>query len=351
MLLAYCLLNVVAFAVLVIASHWSPSAFKLLFARRMRWFGLYYEPVLLWVWPLKVWVLNPYFRSLQGEFDSDHLYLDQLIKLADKSTLPGSGLLDLFHGDKKQIAWLQGEPGTGKTEMVAEFMRRYLAAPYLWIASTAYAFIPVVVRMREVESRSFEKYVRDVMESHGMVFDDQGLFGRFLRSGGFLVILDGLNEASVDEKVRDGLVLSFAKSARRVKFLATSQTLPPCDSRSLELYRLPPTTPELARELIVAFLGEAKGRAAIADTPKSLWGEIGSAYDVRLVADLVSRSVSLPENRLGLYQAALDLAAMAWNGRGAFPEDLICRVAWETWIAQSGWLFTGERLGRTYCDH
>ena len=60
--------------------------------------------------------------------------------------------------------------------------------------------------------------------------------------------------------------------------------------------------------------------------------DLRSGYDVRLIADLAGdrpMGGALPENRLCFYHAIL--AAVTLPDRSPYPEDELCRVAWEMW--------------------
>src|SRR5262249_45588408 len=139
-----------------------------------------------------------------------------------------------------------------------------------------------------------------------MPFDDAEFFARLLRSGGFLIILDGLNEADLEKPLRE-----FAATMPSVRLLMTSQLS--AFDRDLPDYELSPLTPEHAKSLLIAFLGKEVGEKAKEQIAPALWDNIRSGYDVQLLADLARDSHKLPQDRLGLYTMTIGRAEEYYN--------------------------------------
>jgi hypothetical protein len=111
---------------------------------------------------------------------------------------------------------------------------------------------------------------------------------------------------------------------------------------------LPPTIDKVLRALLEEFLGKDDGTRIyqyIMSSPLSK--AIRSGYDVRLLADLIERGVDpdeLPKDRVGLYELILDSVSLS-DGQ-VYPEDRLCRAAWELWREGERQLVPDEDLPR-----
>jgi hypothetical protein len=179
---------------------------------------------------------------------------------------------------------------------------------------------------------------RMAVSAFGVPFEDHALFRAMVRSGGFLLVLDGANEVERDEEIN-----LFARSAPAVRLLVTSQ-LP--GSAHFTNRHLPRTILEDIRPLLCLFFGEERGArvlARIESTP--LLGAIRSGYDVRLIADLVEDrgpDVALPTDRLDLYRLILDTIRTPSGAQ--YSEEGLCKAAWSMWSAGERKLVAGKHL-------
>jgi hypothetical protein len=178
------------------------------------------------------------------------------------------------------------------------------------------------------------------VSAFGVPFEDSSLFRAMIRSGGFLLVLDGANEVE-----RDNEIELFARSAPTVRLLVTSQ-LP--GTEYFTNLHLPRSIDDEIKPLLCLFLGQDKGEqifARIERTP--LLKAIRSGYDVRLIADLVEDQgpdVALPTDRLGLYQLILDAIRMPSGSK--FPEESLCKAAWAMWRDGERKLEAGKHLDK-----
>jgi hypothetical protein len=199
--------------------------------------------------------------------------------------------------------------------------------------------IPIIVPLREyrgvpVEPGHPEDWVASATQmavsAFGVTFEDQGLFRAMIKSGAFLLVLDGANEVE-----RENEIELFARSAPAARILVTSQV--PGSDYFIN-WHLPYTITEEVEPLLCLFLGAETGKAIYARIKATpLLSAIRSGYDVRLIADLVERrgpDVALPPGRLGLYELILATIQMPDNSK--FPEERLCKAAWEIWRVDGG---------------
>jgi hypothetical protein len=332
LVLLYGVVNVIAFFVLVVASRRSKKCFDILSDPLVRKISIYYGFALTYVTFIRVWVFERYFDELKAGY-STQAASDKDEGATGFKYLPGPiyGARNSKHltteFDKwlygHQRVWIKGGPGTGKTEIIRALVYEYSRSSSLREAWNRFGFIPIVISLRDLISGQVPAMAQRALSSKKMTFDssDQGFFGRLLESGGFLIILDGLNEGKVDADVID-----YAMTKVDVHMLVTSQASPL--KGSFTEYELPVVRGEFAKDLLRLFVGEEKAKQSTKESPE-LWDQIESAYDVRLVADLVEKGNAVPAGRLDLFRAMLDeVNALAGNGS---LESAVCRLAWDLW--------------------
>jgi hypothetical protein len=318
--IGYGTMTILVFVGLVLGSRWSRRCFELLTDPLVRRFGIYFGFALKHVRLIRLWVFERYYQRVKANLKIDHEYVDRLVRRID-----GSGLLTTMLLEDLMVhphIWLWGKPGTGKTEAVNMLMRKYFAAASLRQAWKRYKFIPIAVPLRHVTGRSLVEAAIDELRQNEMPFDDEKYFKRFFPSGDFLLLLDGFNEVALDEVA----VLGIPPS---VRVLVTSQTRVQETGEGVERLELSPVTPDFAGRLLLAFLGEEKGREAKAEVAKSLWDEIESGYDVKLIADLFGAGRKLPSNVLKLYDSLFYWAAALYSDD--YPMQAVAQFAWNCW--------------------
>lgn len=252
--------------------------------------------------------------------------------------------------------WIQGNPGMGKTALVLDLKGAFFtdpALPTLHRAFARYRVIPIIVPLREYGHVAFdpktpEDWIVNVacacVSNDGVPFEDRSLFRAMLRSGGFMLVLDGANEVEHDKEID-----LFAQMTPAMRLLVTSQ-LP--GSSNFTNWQLPRRIDDEIKPLLCLFLGQGEGErtyARIAAMP--LLEAIRSGYDVRLIADLVQTQgpdVRPPEDRLGLYE--LILAAIKLPDGRAFPDESLSKAAWTMWRDGERKLKPGKHLDQDLLD-
>jgi hypothetical protein len=318
----YGTLNVLAFVGLVVGARWSRRCFEILTDPVVRKFGIYFGFALRHIRFVRLWVFERYYQQVKADLRTDHEYVDRPVLRVDGSEFPTSQMLDELKAHSH--VWLSGKPGTGKSEMVKMLMRTYFAEPSLRTAWKRFRFIPIGVPLRRVPGKTVVEIVMEALRQQELPFDDDKYFKRLFPSADFLVLLDGFNEVALDELA----VLAVPPS---VRLLITSQTRPQQAQDKFELLELSPVTPEFAKQLLIVFLGEERSQQTGEKIAKSLWEEIESAYDVKLIADLFNAGRKLPSNVSKLYEAIFDYAASLHSED--YPKQIVCEFAWNCWKA------------------
>jgi len=338
--------EITVFIALIVGAHWSAFCWRVLM-----------DPVwnkVVWAYwilrnagPLQRWAMARWFLAVRKSTGREP-YLPMSLSDEDGQNLSSADLPERIKEWPR--LWIQGNPGMGKTALV-DYVRSLFFAdpilPTLQKAYTRFGGIPIIVPLREYRHVAFDpskpedwvaSAARTAVSAFGMPFEDEGLFRAMIKSGGFLLVLDGANEVE-----RDSEIDLFAKSAPNVRMLVTSQSP---GSRFFANWHLPHTISDEIEPLLNLLLGEDLGKrifVRVKATP--LLSAIRSGYDVRLIADLIEthgEAAVLPADRLGLYQ--LILAAIQMPNGSQYPEDRLCKAAWTMWCNGERKLETGKLL-------
>jgi hypothetical protein len=277
--LVYSLINVIAFIVFILLSRWYQWAFDVFTSPWMQKGGLYFGFALCHIRFVRLWVFERYYWELKREFDEERPYLTAEIKRPDGTKVEPDILLGEFQ--KHPHILIQGEAGTGKTELLKRVLKIYCEPPSLRKAFKLHGFIPIMVPLREFgdpreigNESTIPNLVRLALDGKAMPFHDKGLFERLIRRKDFLVILDGLNEVDIDKQAS-----RFVAVSPKVRFLAASQTA--LLSTGIEVYQLSAMTPTFARSLLAKFIGDDRALEVGTATTEEFWKNIKSGYDVR----------------------------------------------------------------------
>ncbi|MBC5784765.1 hypothetical protein H8N03_17580 [Ramlibacter sp. USB13] len=325
------------------------SAALLWGARRNRWcfefltapnweaLKVWYRPVIFHVRPLRLWLLAAYFdrrRALimaRGNADAQGAYVPvQLLERRNPVSWSNEIHKELVEG---RPLWIQGEAGTGKSELVSAFERAFYSTGSWEQAIREYGFMPIVVRARDFpdtpdtpDAPWAAEMARHQFSSVGLQVQDAAFFYRLLRTGDVCLVIDGMNEVD-----RDAALQRYCNVVgSSVRLLATSQSLPRAwDIRCL---MLPVFDRALISSLLVNMLGQEAGERTIAQLNEQLVASVRSGYDVQLIAQCVQSGKRLPRTRLQLYDAAYEEGLQG----AAVPEVVdgaLANVAWDMFLS------------------
>ncbi len=383
--LTYTGISVLVFLALFFGARKSKRCFEILADPVTRKAGIYFGFALRYLTPVRIWVFERYYDKLKKDWPSNDSYVPYyLIPHTDKSDgkpadlIESTNIIKCLRNENRIL--IVGGPGTGKTALVKNLIQTYCEQPSLRAAWKRYGFIPIWVNLRELASSSdmsVIELVRSALEGQEVKFDEKDLFFELLlRNGGFLIILDGLNEVNIDSAVN-----KFAATMPSVKLLLTSQT--DLVSDSFKRYRLPFFDPHFAKTLLRKFIGGELANKAIQEVPE-LWPGIKCGYDVRLIEQIVktqetkkqesppqttktlksdrtkpplfdTQDSKLPKNRLELYKAMVKLSDTKYEKEKietrAFPWAVVCERAWNMWRDRQRRFQPDENLTDTDVKH
>ena len=303
--IGYAVLNLLAFVGLTLGARWSYRCFIILTDPTVRVLSVYFGAALRHITIVRRWVFERYYRKLQYAFPSVQ-YLEITTNKIELPVVPHARI------------WIEGAPGTGKTELTRELMRKHTRTTSFRQTWRAKPYIPVLIPLRNYSETSALELIRDVFAAFEFPMD-----AAFLRSllgtGDFLIIFDGLNESKAEADI-----LRFCDSYPSVRVIVTSQT----SSRAgFARSTLPVITGAFARSLLRLFVGDSQD---IPEESSPLWDAVESAYDVRLLAELVKVGRPIPESRVGLYEATLRSARASGLTEAGY--SAVCRLAWYLWL-------------------
>lgn len=332
----YAFLNILVTLLLIFLSRWYQGALELFTWPWLQRGSLYVGFLLCYIRFVRLWVFERYYQELKQEFAEDRRYLTAEIKRPDGTTVEPDKLLGELK--KHPHILIQGEPGTGKTELLKRVLKIYCAAPSLRRAFKLHGFILIMVRLRDFggpaetgDDTTIANLARLALKAKDMLFHDKTLFARLVRRKDFLIILDGLNEADIDKQA-----IKFVASSPKVRVLATSQT--PLSHDLIEVYQLPAMTPRFAKQLLAAFLEKGQADHVYTVTTEEFWGNIRSGYDVRLIQNAVEQKRPVPTTRLELFDATIRSAGEQ------YPLHILYEYAWVLWKKKERLFGEDEKL-------
>ena len=328
---------VASFLLLIIGARWSALCWRIVTDPVWNKLQIGFYFALRYAGPLQRWVMARWFDEVR-KGTSREPYLPMTLGTDDEEATARRSTDLLEHDAEWRRLWIQGNPGMGKTAMVRYLQSQFFAGedlPTLRGAFKRFRCVPIIVSLREYRHVAFDpshpedwviSVARMAASALGVTFEGDGPFRSMIKSGCFLLILDGANEVE-----RDDAIDLFARSAPKTRILVTSQV--PKEGSYFANLHLPRTITDEVEPLLRLFLGQEAGErtfASIRATP--LLSAIQSGYDVRLIANLIETQgshVVIPTDRLGLYQ--LILSTIHLPDGTQFPEENLCKAAWAMW--------------------
>nr|WP_315232907.1 hypothetical protein [uncultured Albidiferax sp.] len=335
-------LGILGSAVLLWGSRRYRWCFEFLTSNRWEALKIWYRPVIFYVRPLRLWVLAAYFDHRKRDLKDEEA---GAIDAVAPSYLPVQMLegrtssiqSDTVHAELKtgRPLWVQGEAGTGKSELVRHLEQTFFSMPSWKAAIGAYGFLPIVVPVRDYpdtpdtpEAPWVAEVARHQFSSVGLAVEDASFFYRLLKCGDIGLVLDGLNEVD-----RDAAVQRYCNvHGSSLRVLVTSQSPPRAwDVRTVSL---PVFDANLVELLLGNSLGEHKATQLFRQLDPQLILNIRSGYDVQLIVQCVSQDRDLPTSRLELYDIAFENALMR-HPESDQVDAALCEVAWNMFLQGS----------------
>jgi hypothetical protein len=337
------------FLVMIIGAHWYAFCWRIVTDPIWNKVQVGFYFTLRHAGPLQRWIMARWFDEVRKGISREPYLPMTLSDLGDRVVGRSTDLLD--HGAEWKRLWIQGNPGMGKSALVRYLESAFFAdegLPTLGSAFRRFGYVPIIVSLREYRHVSFDpshpedwvlSVARMAASSLGVTFEGDGPFRSMIKSGSFLLILDGANEVE-----RDDAIDLFARSAPAARVLVTSQV--PKEGDYFSNWHLPRTIKDEIEPLLCLFLGQELGERTfngIRATP--LFAAIQSGYDVRLIASLIESQtyIALPTDRLGLYR--LILSTIRLPDGTQFPEENLCKAAWAMWSDGERKLEVGKHIG------
>jgi hypothetical protein len=328
---AVLLLIMLNLAVLV-AARYSAGAWRLATDEAWGKTALLPQRLLLRHWqPAQLWLLDLYVRQRRDARAGRPVpFLPLPLSGAGGAVIDS----DMVHASipTARHVWVQGGSGMGKTAMFLHLQERHFsgteATSFAIFRRDRYVLVPIAAR-RFPEAPFDEKggsawlvaCVLSLLSEGGLAFEDRNLLRAMLARGTLAIAMDGLNEVA-----RDQAVLAFAAEFPAAPIFATSQE---AQGPPFQVWHLPATIAEHVDGLLALYIGRQHGEVLAQRLRQSgLIQHLRSGYDVRLLVELARgdpKRVTLPTDRLGLYEAAVRAAWPPGDNR----LELLRAAAWK----------------------
>jgi hypothetical protein len=297
----------------------------ILMNRHVRRFGYFnLVPVIVVVGPVRRHLLRRYVDSISNEYDSwKERYVVPSPVMEVSRTWP------LLKEHRKLL--LHGSSGVGKTAYL-----HYLAAVFSKdsnaLPADARRLVPVFVPLSRYRGQPPDDMVHSQLRKFGLVTDPE-IARVMVESGGFLILLDGLNE--VERTTRDN-IRSFvdAYSGRgSCLFVVTSQD----DDVELGAVRLdvPLLDKKGIEKILRSRLSADLAKDAIDHLDDRACQLLQLPQDLDLVIDLFDRlkAVKIPVSRRELYDRVFDGVRAKWSAADEIHLwDVLCARTYEALV-------------------
>jgi len=237
---------------------------------------------------------------------------------------------------KRHCLLLLGRSGLGKTTYF-----RYLTARLS--SGSAHlnpALVPVYIPIgRYFPARKDVRALFHLQIASLGGLTDQQITSQLLESGGFLILIDGLDE--VDAEARSN-VSAFIDANRANRIIVSSQE-PYAELSGIPTTKVPALGSEEIAKLLSSFMEPARARKLLAELPADSLHHYQVPQNVVLAAGLVRERGSLPATEPELYHRLFEPAFSAWAAEGNEGyRELLCRCAFNLVVKRQLRLDGGE---------
>lgn len=274
--------------------------------------------MLMVVPPLRRHLLRRYLRTIRTERDFTQ-WEDQFV-IPNENLLPENIGTDLV---KKRKLLFIGPSGIGKTCFFKYLTFRHARKKNLKQELLPKQVIPVFLPLERFHDMPVEQMFHARLERFGLITDDK-LSTLFLKQGGFLVLIDGLNE--VDEKTRRR-VIAFIETYGSANYIcASSQEA--YEFTWIDRIDLSPLGEEKIQEILRRRLGAEMAESTIRQFEGATFELYSVPQDLDFAIELVEQGKPLPQSRPELYDAMLAPILDSWiqAGQTDYPPLLYNRA-------------------------
>lgn len=229
----------------------------------------------------------------------------------------------------KKIQWrrkllLIGQSGIGKTAYL-----KFLTSSYITdhrYRSYLSNMIPLFLPIARYQGETLEMMIHAQLANYGRLTDKE-LTAWFIQQGGFLILIDGLNE--VDETMRHKINTFVDQNWKANCLCISSQDSYP-EFQGIEKEEVISLGPEHVNEILRRRLGVDRADQIIRELNAKTYDEYRVPQDLEFAIDLLKTGTSLPLSKHSLYESTLSPIYKSWidEGRSDYPE-LLFRRAYE----------------------
>lgn len=236
-----------------------------------------------------------------------------------------------------RIVMLLGEAGIGKTSFLRFLMSCYVNSNN---ALQPEGVVPIFIPLSRYQNESVDNMIYAQLANYGAL-TDKDLVSWFLQQGGFLILMDGLNET---DKTTRGRINTFADQYRRLNYFCISSQEGYSEFASIKRRELNPLQPEKVNEILGRELGEERARSLITQFTQATYQQYRVPQDLEFAIELIKQNKPLPRTKMSLYEALIMPLFESWSlkGRADFYA-LLCQRAYEILLNHDMTLISSDK--------
>lgn len=274
-------------------------------ARNVMSLGTVY-PLLMVLRPLRTHLLIRYLRAVRAE--TDFAQWRQQFVIPSEDFLPEKIGTELV---KKRKLLFVGQSGIGKTCLFKYLTCRHALKKRFERNLEPSGAIPVFLPLQRYHGLPLEKIFHARLERFGLITDEKlSIF--LLKQGGFLVLIDGLNE--VDEAARR-LVNPFIDTYGNANYICVSSQEAYSEFTWIDRVNMSPLGEVQIRDVLRGRLG-SQAEITIREFDQATYELYGIPQDLDFVIEILKQGKPLPLSRSELYDAMLEPILDSWIQAG-----------------------------------
>ena len=274
------------------------------FLRTLGFFGL--VPLVITLIPsLRRHIFRRYARGVRS--DKDFACWERRFVVPSEDYLPEAFGRDL---ERHRQVLLLGESGIGKTCYFKYLTYCYAARQIKTLAprKVTPVFIPVAL----YEGESVEEAFLAQLQNYGGLTDKK-LMSRLLQQGGFLILIDGLNEVGKEMRQK---VSQFVNRHWKANFFCLSSQEKYLECARLAPFELAVFDVEQIQEMTRQKLGDGEAGSLIEQFNETTYEMCKLPQDLEFMLELAKDKQPLPQTKLELYERRLAPLLNQWKEEG-----------------------------------